>query len=354
MSRSTNTMNSYTQIHRQLLATVSVAALIGLGTASEAVASDSGKPVIELELAGQFDQLADKQTRWVPDYFARHVGPMAGMFQGAQKTPRYGFDADAGLAFRPGDEGWVLAASIRLGRARQPGSGSKSDHILPYPVYVQNPSNYGALSHQNESHLFVDFSVGKDVGLGIAGSESTFSAGVRIANMRSRSDVHITSNFPISFHGSATNDPDSRIVRKFQGAGPFVAWKASAPIAGQPDSGELGIDWGLNGGLLFGRQTLSQTVDAYYRYGKRVHYAHPSVHRTAQSSRWRQRKATVPEAGAYAALYYRFPNAKVSLGYRADWYFNALDGGLASAQQVDRGFFGPFASISIGVSPSDF
>jgi hypothetical protein len=351
MSELTNT-HYRKLVHCRLLATVSAAALLRLVSAGDAQAADTGKPALWLDLGGQLDQLSDEQSRWVPDYFTRHAGPLGGTFRGVQKVPRYGFDADAGLTIRPDGEGWVLAASVRLGRAQQSRDASKQAHILPYPVYVQYPSAYSVVSHETESHLFVDFSVGKDVGLGIAGGESTLSAGVRIANMRSRSDVQINSNFPISYHGSATNEPDSHILRKFRGAGPVVAWKASAPIAGNLDAGELGIDWGLNGGLIFGRQTMSQTVDAYYRYGKRVHYAHPSVHRTAHSTRWRQKRAAVPEAGAYAAIYYRFPSAKLSLGYRGDWYFNALDGGVASTRQVDRGFFGPFAKISIGIPPS--
>jgi hypothetical protein len=350
MSRFTKTSSH--KISRDLLATVSVAALLGFGTANSALADETGKPVIELEISGQLDQLADNQTRWVPDFMSGpNTGPLSGMFQDVQKTPRFGYDGDVGISFRPGDDGWFFDASIRLGRARQPGSASKLAHIQRQFWGMQYPSHYGVLSHETESHLFVDFAVGKDVGLGIAGAESTISAGVRFANMRSRSDVQISSNFPPTLYASATNEPDTVIRREFHGWGPKIAWDGSAPIAGSQQAGQLGIDWGLNAALLFGRQTTKQKTDGFYRqfYYDWTHHRYVLNTQTVHSTNLRRKSVTVPALGAYLAASYRLPNAKISLGYRADWYFNALDGGVAASQKVDRGFFGPYASVSIGI-----
>lgn len=340
------------EIDRRLLATVSAVALLGFANAGGALANEPGKPVIELEISGQLDQLADKQTRWIPDFMSGpNTGPLSGMFQDVQKMPRFGYDGDAGISFRPGDDGWVFSASVRMGRARQPGSASKLAHIRRQIWIPGYPSHYGVLSHETESHLFVDFSVGKDVGLGIADAQSTVSVGVRFANMRSRSDVQISSNFAPSFYGSATNDPDTRIKRKFHGWGPRVAWDGSAPLAGTLEDGQLGVDWGLNAALLFGRQTDKQKTDGFYRqhYVNWASYSYVTHTQTVHSTNLRRKSVIVPALGAYLAASYRFTNAKVSLGYRADWYFDALDGGVAASQKVDRGFYGPYAGVTISI-----
>jgi len=45
----------------------------------------------------------------------------------------------------------------------------------------------------------------------------------------------------------------------------------------------------------------------------------------------------------------KFPDAKVSLGYRADFFFGAMDGGIDTRKSYDRNFFGPYARIGIGL-----
>jgi hypothetical protein len=37
------------------------------------------------------------------------------------------------------------------------------------------------------------------------------------------------------------------------------------------------------------------------------------------------------------------------LGYRADFFFGAVDGGLGTSEKETRGFYGPFAKISVGL-----
>lgn len=40
---------------------------------------------------------------------------------------------------------------------------------------------------------------------------------------------------------------------------------------------------------------------------------------------------------------------KISAGYRADFFFGAMDGGLDSRRTEDEKFYGPFATVSIGL-----
>ncbi len=42
----------------------------------------------------------------------------------------------------------------------------------------------------------------------------------------------------------------------------------------------------------------------------------------------RVRTVVVPNLGAMAGLSFRYANAKVSFGYRADFFFGAIDGGI--------------------------
>jgi len=63
----------------------------------------------------------------------------------------------------------------------------------------------------------------------------------------------------------------------------------------------------------------------------------------------RSHSVTVPNVGGFAGLSFRYTNAKVSLGYRADFFFGAMDNGIDRKTLEDRGFYGPYASIGIGL-----
>jgi hypothetical protein len=63
----------------------------------------------------------------------------------------------------------------------------------------------------------------------------------------------------------------------------------------------------------------------------------------------RSRTVTVPNLGGFAALSYRFTRAKLSMGYRADFFFGAMDRGIDARRSVTTGYHGPYATISIGL-----
>jgi hypothetical protein len=63
----------------------------------------------------------------------------------------------------------------------------------------------------------------------------------------------------------------------------------------------------------------------------------------------RSRSVIVPNIGGFAGVSFRYSAAKVSFGYRADFFFNAIDGGVDTRKNEDRGFFGPFVTISVGL-----
>ena len=63
----------------------------------------------------------------------------------------------------------------------------------------------------------------------------------------------------------------------------------------------------------------------------------------------RSRSITVPNIGGFAGLSYRYDSAKLSFGYRADFFFGAMDGGIDTRKTYDRNFYGPYATLSIGL-----
>jgi hypothetical protein len=57
----------------------------------------------------------------------------------------------------------------------------------------------------------------------------------------------------------------------------------------------------------------------------------------------------VPNVGALAGATFRIENAKVSFGYRADFFFGAMDGGIDSRKSYDRNFYGPYINVGLGL-----
>jgi hypothetical protein len=119
----------------------------------------------------------------------------------------------------------------------------------------------------------------------------------------------------------------------------------------------LTMDWGVTGAILFGRQRSKahhQTTGNYvektgprfeppYQHRATSHYTHgPYDHD-------RTRTVAIPNVGGFAGTTLKFPDIQFSLGYRADFFFGAMDGGIDAVKKESVGFYGPFATISIGL-----
>jgi iron complex outermembrane recepter protein len=268
------------------------------------------------------------------------------------------------------------------------------------------PSNHvrfaDGRANQSERHLVADFQAGKDVGLGMFGKSgsSILSAGVRFAQFNSKSNVSwradpdvqypnltkpldspssFRSQFkyvPVHFHDYAAT---ANVQKSFNGVGPSVSWNASMPFIGDPHRGELTFDWGANAAVLFGRQKVKghhqSTVRSYagsrwhargarngngeeqngphivsgyfvtrsHNYGGLVHSSQTSADIN------RMRAVTIPNLGGSIGMSYRVEDFKVSLGYRADFFFGAMDNGIDTPKRTTTGFYGPFASVSVGL-----
>jgi hypothetical protein len=389
MSELINKSDCRAAIRWRLLAGVSALALTAyISSPSFARAEDTERPILWIELGGQLSELQDGQEAFAPPLM--DVRPS--IFEPSQKfekPPALSIDEFAKISFQPDNSDWVFSASVRYGR-----SASKRDaHQQTYPKSFSTSVYFSGYNHPytfpplaarfadtkaqtSQSHAILDFQAGKDVGLGLFGSKdasSIFSVGVRVAQFSSRTNITLKSDpdwhrlykylsypsFGIThqkwpkaqpFHSNAAS---LSATRAFHGIGPSLSWSASAPFAGEPKDGEISFDWGLNAALLFGRQKATTHHQTTGRYGsakayqtasRPITYQHP-----ATPDHTRSRTVIVPNVGGFAGLSFKYNSAKLSVGYRADLFFNAMDGGIDTRKNENVGFYGPFASVSVGI-----
>ena len=226
------------------------------------------------------------------------------------------------------------------------------------------------LVQNSEQHVVLDFQAGKDVGLGMFGKDgsSVFNLGVRFAQFSAKSNIALKSNPDWHFyykyagtkkvliHGYGgvfhSNEVKLTATRSFHGIGPSLSWNASAPVGGAAGRGEIALDWGPNAAFLFGRQKAIVHHQATGQYQHATHGASRYLHLTYHHSTTppaRLRSVMVPNVGGFAGVSFRYVNAKLSFGYRGDFFFGAMDGGIDAAKKENVGFFGPFATVSVGI-----
>lgn len=360
---------------RGLLASVSAFALLGATTAT-ASAEESDRPVLWLELGGQVERLSGAPELFAPPFFAEANSADLAVMTDAQRPPTHSFGSEGKLTFAPEGTDWLLSASIRIGRSS---SGRHLHHQSELPPHTgtKYPNTFtvtpdkqilgDAQADFHESHTVLDFQAGKDVGLGLFGGKSTLSAGVRFAQFRSSSEITMHAR-PIygfdppfgvpgkyslrnAYHNTYT--AIARSQRSLRAVGPSLSWNGSSTLAGNEEDGAFTFDWGVNAAVLFGRQRThvhhQTTGYRYHKYGNLKYYSKLQSHYVHPADPDRSRSVTVPNLGGFAGASLKFSNAKISLGYRADFFFGAMDGGIDTRKSTMLGFHGPFASISVGV-----
>jgi hypothetical protein len=370
----------------QLLATVSALAL-GTAGVTVAAASESSHPTVWIELGGQLEQLDGGQQLFTPPFtIDSHVpAPETISPLSVEHGPRRSFGGEAGVSVMPQGTQWVFSAAVRYGRA----NSHKALHQQSYPAdyYISALGNPKFLhvfpggaqfanteTKHSESHAVLDFQAGKDVGLGVFGTSgsSILNLGVRFAQFVTRSHIAINENpdwhfqptykylgptathvrFPNGqpFHSYAGSFDASR---SFTGLGPSLSWKNATPLTRGEDRA-LTLDWGINAALLFGRQkarTHHQTTEVHHvgGFGSNPATLTTLYKSPATPDHTRSKSVIVPNVGGFAGLSFRYDAAKVSFGYRADFFFGAMDGGIDARKTYDRNFYGPFATIAIGL-----
>jgi iron complex outermembrane receptor protein len=374
MSERIEIRRSETFFRNRLLNTVSALVLVGYVSLAPASATDSDHPTVWIELGGQMEVMQGASGPFIAPFMTA-ITPAPDVYTGDifghdQGPARISLGEEGEVSFQPENSSWIISAGIRYGRSNNKLHSHQQGDIAHTP----NGVTFGLHSFApfadeksafEENHAIIDFRVGKDVGLGRFGSDgsSVFSLGVRFAQFSSKSAVDamgrpVVNVLPAPQHRFVPTFYNytmaAHAARSFRGIGPSLSWDASAAIAGNKQNGEVSVDWGINGAVLFGRQKakIDHTTQAYrlpytayanyigYYYTKA--YTHP--HHVTRS-----RSVVVPNLGGFAGVSVKYPNVKVSLGYRADFFFGAMDGGIDTAKRTTTGFYGPFASVSIGI-----
>jgi len=377
MSELMNTAST-TNTRWQLLTTVSALALLAVVSVHPAKA-ETDRPTIWFELGGQLERVSAKQELFEPLFIQNSIRAPLWKVTPAnvQRAPRYSTGGEASIRFEPAASDWVISASLRYGRSNRkkegqqqtlpptlvPGSGlggGGAVGLIPARLQVANQF----VTKQNASYALADFKAGKDVGLGLFGGHATAAAGIRFAQFSSTSNTTLKSRptlgeikvknifgFNQAYYYPHVYQAAASDKRNFHGVGPTLSFEGAQTLAGKPDSMQFVFDWGVNAALLFGRQkanTQHETQASSFKMTATTKYNKQALYHTAKSDS-RSRSVIVPNLGAVAGLSVAFPNAKLSFGYRADFFFGAMDGGIDTRKTADRIFHGPYAKIAVGL-----
>ncbi|HEV2561063.1 MAG TPA: hypothetical protein VGT78_02875 [Rhizomicrobium sp.] len=377
MNRTANMRSAKTRTG--LLATVSSIALLGYvcTAADAALASGSDdRPLIWIEIGGQAERTDTAPELFEPPFFKLAVPMVFSALTQSQKFPPYSTGLNGQISFQPENSDWVISAAIRYGRSHstrhlhhQTKGFPSAFETFQGRIFGTPPfAAYGDThSSVREAHTVLDFQAGKDIGLGLFGEHgvSTISGGIRFAQFTANS--HVTMHALPTYHTYVRlNIPGRFLVifgvrdsftaamdasRNTRAAGPSLSWNASLPVIGGNSDASVNIDWGINAAVLFGRQRAHVSHQTQSCYAKGVWASTYCQHgyNNPLADHKRSRIASIPNLGGFAGISFRYSDAKVSLGYRADMFFGAVDGGIDAAKKEDRAFYGPFASISVGM-----
>jgi len=385
MSELTNASDRRGKLLWQLLNTASALALIGTMAAipDAKAAQDEDQPIVWVELGGSLQRLNTSEENYTPPFILQTPRPSPETVDplSVGHLPKSSFGEEGKITFQPENSSWIFSAAAQFGRSGAHQHLHQQSHSTGPLAPIPTPSASPMYQHvfqfidagktSSESHTIVDFQAGSDVGLGMfgAGSSSVFNAGVRFAQFNANSatsfgsdpDAKIILGYFVEFPGltipfikSANyhiNTASASASRSFHGIGPTLSWNASTPVVGHSRDGEIALDWGANAAILFGRQRadVHHQSTARYHHGKYYNAPVTPTYPDPGTDRHRSRTVIVPNVGGFAGFTFRLQDFKVSAGYRADFFFGAMDGGVDTAKKENVGFYGPFASVSVGL-----
>jgi len=220
-------------------------------------------------------------------------------------------------------------------------------------------------AHQREEYNTLEFSVGRDMGLGAPLTRSEVSLGVRRAELDSTTNLEASAlmdwsipdgwgfsqldPIPSTYNGYRVN---LTALREFSGVGPVISWAAQAPLIGNDATGRINMDWKVTLGALFGDQETSVGGQEQVTVYSGVVLVFPGQQQGSpaitEPPAARSRSVTVPLADLSLGLSYVIGRVNVGAGYRWERYFDALDAGYGEHKDADRTIDGPYFKIAVG------
>ncbi len=237
-----------------MLATVSALALAAIPLSARA--EDAAHPTLWIELGGAFDQISRDATGWVPPNLPAPIANAAP--RAIRQVAGHRLRFRRGITLQPKGSEWSYTASVRYGHAQR---GPKHTHDQSYGE-LANQAKYvlttyafiNAKDRTHSTHAIIDFSAGKDIGLG------SFHGGIHRTFRRARGAVGRRRDGMLTAFSTKANrnsinftihEADGLIVRSYTGIGPAASWDSSTPLAGELNDG-FTFDWGANAAVLVG------------------------------------------------------------------------------------------------------
>jgi hypothetical protein len=146
----------------------------------------------------------------------------------------WGWSAAIGFDYRF-NAAWHLSAAFRYGSNKTKTSTSTQNGLFGPGVPITTVTTGTVVgtgpnsASRKEYNWTADFAVGRDIGIGIGTSQ--VKVGVRVAQIRGKTDGSASWSVP-SFFGGTTSSSSYHQTNKFTGAGPRIAIEGNAPISG--------------------------------------------------------------------------------------------------------------------------
>jgi len=352
-------------------------------------ARNAGPYPFTVEIGGQI-QRQDAPYQTVQSGFENAFSDSLNIFGAAQNRDLdWGDGRDLKVTYRPEGGAWSTSVAYRFGKTnnsltrlnrleKQPNECVLGAAYVAYYGNICDPNNpkydptnvtyttrwASATARDREEHTLVDFTVGRDVGLGFG--QSSISLGLRYGEFKSDTavtmmgvpDRYVPDGWIIpgpkytNFH---QYDASFAARREFKGAGPTVSWEGDAPLLGNTDIGRVLADWSLTGGVLLGRQETAITGEGEVA-NRRLHISVPTAETVETLSTTtlppvdihRSKQVSAPFVGGALGLSYAVDRFKIGAGYRWERYYNVLDAGDAEHKSYDRTIDGPYFKVSVG------
>jgi hypothetical protein len=191
--------------------------------------------------------------------------------------------------------------------------------VTPPPVTpppVNKASIATVTATRDEINWEADFMVGRDIGIGVG--DGQLKAGVRVAEIRGRTQGSVSWRVPTSTAATAAFVVHTRSFNQenlFLGAGPRLALEGSAPIAGG-----WFLDYMAGVAGLYANRSLDQIINITNNNAAGLScLSGCPLALTSVTDGW------VLNADVMLGVGYAFtPSAKLSVNYHGDGYFNAL------------------------------
>jgi opacity protein-like surface antigen len=315
-----------------LLAAASVLAIAASAAASRAADLPTMKPATPpAPVVASSEWWTSIEGGWVmpgsdPNTYGFTL-PFVGPPQAATINKGSGWTGRIGIGYQPALSPWDFAAFARYTETRR----KRNDNLIGSFScgFVSTCTNgiVGATKNR-ESHLVLDFQVGRDLGIGGGpGTSLKATAGLRYANFQSTTTgTFFTSSSPL-FPFKAKSS--------MEGFGPRLGLEGKAALGGG-----LGLEYGAGVFGLFANEQFSET---------------PGLFVLPQFvTGWKN--AFVPGLDGSAAVTYAVTaNTTLSLGYHAEFYSGAmlepssidLTTGVVSLSSKDRLDQGPLVKLTL-------